>query len=64
MCGLHTHEGDGCNEYLQYNVRTISERAVVVVTKEKIHCVEVQLQNEVTHNVNSWNVNNNKYARK
>jgi hypothetical protein len=37
------------------------ERAVVVAAKKKVHCVEAQLQEEVTHNVNSWNVSNNKF---
>jgi hypothetical protein len=37
------------------------ERAVVVVKKEKVCCVEAQLQEEVAHNVNSRNVSNNKY---
>jgi hypothetical protein len=37
------------------------ERAVVVVVEEKVRCVEAHLQEEVTHNVNFWNVNNNKY---
>jgi hypothetical protein len=37
------------------------ERAIVVVAEEKVRCVEAQLQEEVTHNVNSRNVSNNKY---
>jgi len=35
--------------------------AVVRAIEKKVCCVEAQLQKEVTHNVNSWNVSNNKY---
>jgi hypothetical protein len=35
------------------------ERAVVVATQKKVHCVEARLQKEVTHNVNFQNVSNN-----
>jgi hypothetical protein len=37
------------------------EKAIVVATEEKVRRVEAQLQEEVTHNVNSRNVSNNKY---